>query len=180
MGKTENGAVWLNEDMLSAYDYWQFWRNTEDANVEKFLKLFTDLPLDQITELSKLEGQYINEAKVALADEATKLCHSKEAADLAKATAQKTFEKKSIGDNLPEYYVNLQELEDGYPLCKLLTQSGFAQSKSAARKLIQGRGARINNEVIEDINYNITLKNFNDKFMKLSSGKKNHMIIKLL
>ena len=179
MGKTESGAVWLNDDMLSVYDYWQFWRNTEDDDVIKFLKLFTELPLDEINELSKLEGKEINKVKIILADEATRLCHGIQASKLAKETAQKTFEEGTVGNDLPEYTIDSKKLEKGVELYNLLAQCGLMQSNSASRKLIQGNGARINNDVISDIKYVVTLKDFNDGMLKLSAGKKKHMIISL-
>lgn len=180
MGKTESGAVWLNEDMLSPYDYWQFWRNTEDADVIKFLKLFTEIPLDQIHELSKLEGKDINEAKIILADEATKLCHGTIATESAKKTAQKTFEDGGSGSDLPEYTLYTKEIESGIELYNLLTRCGLSQSNSASKKLIEGSGARINNEVIGDTKYIVTSKDFKEGVLKLSSGKKRHVLIKLL
>jgi tyrosyl-tRNA synthetase len=180
MGKTESGAVWLNEDMLSPYDYWQFWRNTEDADVIKFLKLFTEIPLDQIHELSKLEGKDINEAKIILADEATKLCHGTIATESAKKTAQKTFEDGGSGSDLPEYALYTKEIESGIELYNLLTRCGLSQSNSASKKLIEGSGARINNEVIGDTKYIVTSKDFKEGVLKLSSGKKRHVLIKLL
>ena len=179
MGKTESGAIWLNDDMLSSYEYWQFWRNTEDADVVKFLKLFTELPLDEINELSKLTGKEINNAKIILADEATKLCHGIEASINAKSTAQKTFEDNSVGDNLPKFKITLNEINDDLPLFKLLVLSGLCESNGAARKLIQGSGARVNNNVINDINYMIQQNDFHDNKLKLSAGKKKHILVQL-
>jgi tyrosyl-tRNA synthetase len=180
MGKTESGAVWLSEEMLSPYDYWQFWRNTEDADVIKFLKLFTEISLDQIQELSKLEGRDINEAKIILADEATKLCHGTIATESAKKTAQKTFEDGGLGSDLPEYTLYTKEIKSGIELYNLLTRCGLSQSNSASKKLIEGNGARINNEAIGDTKYIVTSKDFKDGVLKLSSGKKRHTLIKLL
>ena len=177
MGKTEGGAVWLNDDMLSSYEYWQFWRNTEDADVAKFLKLFTELPLDEIDKLSKLTGKEINNTKIILADEATKLCHGIEASINAKTTSQKTFEGNSIGDNLPKFNITLNDISGGFPLFKLLVSSDLCESNGAARKLIQGNGVRINNAVINDINYMIQQSDFNDNKMKLSTGKKKHIFV---
>jgi tyrosyl-tRNA synthetase len=177
MGKTEGGAIWLNDNMLSSYEYWQFWRNVEDADVVKFLKLFTELPLDEINELSKLTGKDINNAKIILADEATKLCHGIEASVNAKSTAQKTFEDNSVGDNLPKFKITLNEINDDLPLFKLLVLSGLCESNGAARKLIQGNGARINNNVINDINYMIQQNDFHDNKLKLSAGKKKHILV---
>ncbi|MBY0581229.1 MAG: tyrosine--tRNA ligase, partial [Rickettsiales bacterium] len=177
MGKTEGGAVWLNDDMLSSYEYWQFWRNTEDADVVKFLKLFTELPLEEIDKLSKLTGKEINNTKIILADEATKLCHGIEASINAKTTSQKTFDDNSIGDNLPKFNITLNDISGGFPLFKLLVLSGLCESNGAARKLIQGNGVRINNAIINDINYMIQQSDFNDKKMKLSTGKKKHILV---
>jgi len=179
MGKTESGAIWLNDDMLSSYEYWQFWRNTEDADVVKFLKLFTELSLDEINELSKLTGKEINNAKIILADEATKLCHGIAASINAKSTAQKTFEDNSVGDNLPKFKITLNEINIGLSLFKLLALSGLCESNGAARKLIQGNGARVNNNVINDINYMIQQNDFHDNKLKLSAGKKKHILVQL-
>ncbi|RST63004.1 tyrosine--tRNA ligase [Candidatus Aquarickettsia rohweri] len=179
MGKTASGAVWLNEELLSPYEYWQFWRNTEDADVIKFLKLFTELPLKYIDELSKLSGKEINDAKIILADEATKLCHGIEAANSAKSTSKQTFEANNIDNNLPKYEVSSIEIKNGMALFKLLISCNLAASNSAARKLIQGNGVRINNNVVNDINYIIKIKDFNNSNLKLSVGKKKHMLIKL-
>ncbi|EDV18769.1 hypothetical protein TRIADDRAFT_62757 [Trichoplax adhaerens] len=179
MGKTASGAVWLNEDTLSPYEYWQFWRNTEDADVIKFLKLFTELPLKYINELSKLSGKEINGAKIILADEATKLCHGIEAANSAKSTSKQTFEDNNIDNNLPKYEVSSIEIKNGMMLFKLLVSCNLAASNSAARKLIQGNGIRINNNVVSDINYIIHQDDFDDKNLKLSVGKKKHMLVKV-
>ena len=179
MGKTASGAVWLNEDMLSPYEYWQFWRNAEDADVIKFLKLFTELPLKYINELSKLSGKEINDAKIILADEATKLCHGIEAANSAKSTSKQTFEDNNIDNNLPKYEVSSIEIKNGMTLFKLLVSCNLAASNSAARKLIQGNGIRINNNVVSDINYIIHQDDFDDKNLKLSVGKKKHMLVKV-
>ena len=178
MGKTESGAVWLNDEMLSAYDYWQFWRNTEDADVIRFLKLFTELPLEEIEELSKLEGKEINDAKIILADEATKLCHGALAAESAKMTSQQTFEDGGIGGDLPEYEVSTKEIEEGVELYNLLTKCVLSASNSAGRKLIEGNGARINNEVISDIKYVVAAKDFKNGILKLSAGKKKHALVR--
>ena len=179
MGKTASGAVWLNEDLLSPYEYWQIWRNTEDADVIKFLKLFTELPLKYINELSKLSGKEINDAKIILADEATKLCHGIEAANSAKSTSKQTFEANNIDNNLPKYEVSSIEIKNGMMLFKLLVSCNLAASNSAARKLIQNNGIRINNNVASDINYIIHQDDFDDKNLKLSVGKKKHMLVKV-
>ncbi len=179
MGKTASGAVWLNSDMLSPYDYWQFWRNTEDGDVERFLKLFTELPLSEIERLSKLEGRAINDAKVVLANEATKLCHGEEAAREAHATALKTFAEGGAGDDLPVFYINASELESGIPTFKLFQMSGLCDSLSAARRLIQGKGARVNNQPVVDEQNVINSTHLLNGHIKLSSGQKKHLLVKL-
>lgn len=153
------------------------WRNTDDADVIKFLKLFTDLDLSEIEKLSKLEGKELNEAKILLANEATAMCHSKEAAENAHQTAIKTFEQLSIGDNLPEYLVKLSEY-DAIPLFKLLNICGLCQSGGDAKRLIKGRGVRINNEIVEDeaLVLSQDYMRLNSK-IKLSAGQKKHIVI---
>ena len=150
MGKTAAGAVWLNADRLSPYDYWQFWRNTEDADVGRFLRLFTDLPLDEIARLEKLAGAEINEAKIILATEATEMAHGEAAAEAAAETARRTFGEGSAGDDLPSIEVASADLARGIPAIDLLHRAGLAASKSEARRLIKGGGARVNGEAIAD------------------------------
>ena len=178
MGKSANGAVWLNEDRLSSYDYWQFWRNTEDADVGRLLKLFTELPLDEIARLEKLEGKEINDAKVILANEATKLCHGADAASAAEATAKKVFEQGSTGDDLPVIELTKAELNDGIPAFKLFVLSGLCDSNGAARRLIQGKGGKLNNKVIEDANQLISVNDIDGDAIKLSFGQKKHVLVK--
>ncbi len=176
MGKTEGGAVWLNADMCSAFDYWQFWRNTEDADVGRFLKFFTELPLDEIKKLEALRDAEINEAKKILANEATKLCHGEEAAKAAAETARKTFEEGGAGDNLKTVLVDLSASP---ALIEVLVAAGLAESKGAARKLVEGGGARVNDEKISDPKALINTKDVTkDGYIKLSSGKKHHVLIK--
>lgn len=170
MGKTENGAVWLNKDMLSPYDYYQFWRNVDDTMVDMMLKKFTMLPMDEIAKLSALEGQEINEAKKILAFEATKLCHGAIEAEHAALTAHQAFEEGKSADGLPTIKVN----DTPMPLIDLLVQSGLVDSKGAARRLIEGGGARVNDNQITDVN---TICDITDGF-KLSSGKKKHVLVK--
>lgn len=180
MGKSVNGAVWLNKDMLSAYDYWQYWRNTEDADVGRFLRLFTDLPLKEIEKLEALKGAEINEAKKILANEATKICHGDRAAKQAAETAKKTFEQGSIGADIPVFAISAAELGKGMAAYELLRQCGLADSGGEAKRLIRGGGARLNDQKIEDENMAITQTSFNkDGTLKLSSGKKKHMLVKL-
>jgi tyrosyl-tRNA synthetase len=180
MGKTESGAVWLNADMCSPFDYWQFWRNTEDADVGKFLKFFTELPLDEIAKLEKLQGAEINEAKKILANEATKLCHGPEAATAAAETARKTFEEGGAGENLKTVFVEQAALDAGITAVDLLHLAGMKESKGEARKLIEGGGARLNDEKIADPKAKVTAAHLTaDGFIKLSSGKKHHVLVKV-
>ncbi|MEG3619160.1 tyrosine--tRNA ligase [Magnetovibrio sp. PR-2] len=179
MGKTAAGAVWLNAEQLSPYDYWQYWRNTEDADVGRFLRLFTELPLDEIARLEALEGQDINEAKKILADEATRMCHGEDAAIAAKATAQKTFEQGQLGGDLPSFDIPKAELEEGLSTFAALVKVGFCKSNGEARKFVRGGGARINDKQIKDENHAVTLSDLNDDgVVKVSAGKKRHALLK--
>lgn len=179
MGKTASGAVWLNEERLSAYDYWQYWRNTEDADVGRFLKLFTDLPMDEIARLEALEGADINEAKKILANEATKLCHGDEAAVAAAETAAKTFEQGVIAENLPTIEVASSDLEAGLPAFELIRRAGLASSNGEARRLIKGGGGRLNDVAIGEETAQVTLADVNaDGVIKLSAGKKRHALVR--
>ena len=179
MGKTAQGAVWLSADMLSPYDYWQYWRNTEDADVGKFLRLFTDLPLDEIARLEVLEGAEINEAKKLLATEATRMAHGDDAATAAADTARRTFEEGASGEALPTIEVPEADLAAGVPLFALLTRVGLTPSNSEARRLIKGQGARLNDSVVADEKYSITLRDLNpDGMLKLSAGKKRHALVR--
>lgn len=180
MGKTAAGAVWLNSDMLSAYDYWQFWRNTDDADVENFLKLFTELPIDEISRLSKLEGKELNQAKIVLANEATTLCHGRDSAVNAEETARKTFEQGLVGGDLPTFDVALSEIEAGVPAYKLFHMVGLCDSLGAAKRLIQGKGGKVNNKQIDDEHMLISSSFIEDGQIKLSSGQKKHLLIKVL
>ena len=177
MGKTASGAVWLSNDLLSSYDYWQFWRNTDDADVVRFLKLFTDISVKDIEELSGLEGSHINELKVLLANEATKICHGEEAARDAMSTAQDTFGSGGVGSGLKNIEIKRSELTIGIPIFKLLVESGLCSSGGEARRLIAGGGARVNNEVIQSETLIINLDYLQNDKMKLSAGKKNHVIV---
>jgi len=179
MGKSVGGAVWLNAERLSAYDYWQFWRNTGDADVICFLKLFTDLPLAEIAKLESLEGAELNQAKVLLANEATTLAHGAEAAAEAEATAKRTFEQGGAGDNLPTVEISGQELENGVSLINLLREAGLSSSNGDARRLIKGGGAKINDEKAADENVMVSNTDLNDDgVIKLSAGKKRHAIVR--
>ncbi len=179
MGKTAEGAVWLSKDMLSAYDYWQYWRNTADADVGRFLRLFTELPLKEIEKLEKLKGAELNEAKKVLANEATKLCHGDRAARAAAETAKKTFEEGGIGGDIPVFDLKAAELGKGVAAYELLRLSGLAESGGEARRLIRGGGARINDQKIENENELINPNYFKDGSLKLSVGRKKHMLVKL-
>lgn len=179
MGKTADGAVWLNGEMFSAYDYWQFWRNAEDADVARFLKLFTDLPHEKINELSSYRDQKINDAKKALADAATALLHGEEAAKLARKTAEETFEQGLTSATLPEATIPQSEFGDGLPAHKLFQLAKLADSGKEARRLIEGGGAMVQDEKLTDANKVITLADFQGGALKLSAGKKRHVLVKL-
>jgi tyrosyl-tRNA synthetase len=180
MGKTENGAVWLNADMLSPYDYYQYWRNCDDAMVETLLKRFTMLPMDEVNRLSALEGQEINEAKKILAFEATKMCHGESAANDAQATAQKVFEQGTVGDDLPSIEISQSELEEGLPFVDLFIQCGLAASKGEVKRLIKGGGAKYNDNSVQDLDLTLNASNLTDEgYIKLSSGKKRHALVRV-
>ena len=170
MGKTASGAVWLNADQLPAYDYWQFWRNTADADVVKFLKLFTDLPLERIDELAKLEGQAINDAKIVLANEATAMLHGREAADAAAETARRTFEEGSAGGDLPTLNVPGGSIS----IVQALTGLGFAASNGEARRKIGEGAVKLNGETVSDPQLEIAVSG---EPLKLSLGKKKHGLL---
>jgi tyrosyl-tRNA synthetase len=181
MGKTASGAVWLSKDMLSAYDYWQFWRNTDDADVGRFLRLFTEIPVSEIEKLEKLQGADINEAKKILANEATKLCHGDRAAKQAAETAKKTFEEGSIGSDIPVFSLSAQEFGKGMAAYELLRLTGLATSGGDAKRLIRGGGARLNDQKIEDENQPVDMGAFKGSdSIKLSAGKKKHVLVKLV
>jgi tyrosyl-tRNA synthetase len=176
MGKTASGAVWLNPDMLSPYGYWQFWRNTEDADVGRFLKLFTTLPLTEIAKLEALGGSEINIAKKTLADKATALLHGQQAAENAAETARKTFEEGESAEGLPTIEL---DLENGAGVLQAAVLAGFASSNGEARRAIQGGALRINDVAVSDEKMQITMSNLNSEgVIKLSMGKKKHALIK--
>jgi len=179
MGKTAQGAVWLNEARLSAYDYWQFWRNAEDGDVGRFLRLFTELPEDEIARLEALEGVEINAAKKRLADEATRLCHGAAAAEAAAETARRTFEEGALGQDLPTIEVPRDRLAQGIPAYELLRESGLTASNGEARRLIKGGGGRINDAAIDSDSRAVGLDDLNaDGLIKLSAGKKRHALVR--
>lgn len=178
MGKTANGAVWLNEDMLSTYDYWQYWRNCEDADVGRFLRLVTDLPLDEIARLEKLQGAELNDAKKILATEATALCRGREAAETAAETARKAFEQGSFGGDLPVVKIPRDRLNDGIAAFALVQEAGFAKSGGEARRHIRGNAIKLNDVAVADENQKITAADLGaDGQLRLSFGKKQHVLI---
>ena len=180
MGKTEKGAIWLDKKMLSPYDYWQFWRNTDDKDVMNFLRLFTDLHLDQISQLEK-NNQDINKLKILLANEATTMLHGSKAAKESETTAQKTFKDKSIGKNLPVVKVKKNSITDGMNVLDLVLLTTLANSKGEIRRMIKNNGLKINNEVVSDETKIIDQNNFDqDNNMKVSHGKKQHVIVKII
>ena len=177
MGKTETGAIWLDKNLLSSYDYWQFWRNTDDRDVIKFIKMFTDIDLKKI---SQIEDDDINKLKILLANEATSMLHGKQAANKAQETAKKTFESGSIGSDLPSIKFTKKEVESGINLIDLVIVSKLLNSKSEVRRTIKNRGIKINNEIIDDEKLIVSKEYFDkENFLKLSHGKKKHVIIKI-
>ena len=179
MGKTASGAVWLNEAQLSAYDYWQYWRNTEDADVGRFLKLFTTLPLDEVGKLARLEGAEINEAKKVLATEATALVHGREKAEAAAETARTTFEEGRLAQSLPTVEIERAQLDGGLGVLAAHVQAGLVASTSEARRQIKGGGLRVNDIVVTDEKLVLTPKDLTPEgVIKLSLGKKKHVLLK--
>ena len=177
MGKTEKGAVWLDNKLLSSYDYWQFWRNTDDRDVIKFLKMFTDLELKKI---EKLKNENINKLKIILANETTSMLHGKSAATKAEKTAKNTFEKKSVGDDLPVININRNDIYNGLNIVDLVIASNLLNSKSEVRRAIKNKGIKLNNITVEDDKLNLSINSFdNNDSLKLSHGKKNHIIVRL-
>ncbi|MGE0719763.1 MAG: tyrosine--tRNA ligase [Alphaproteobacteria bacterium] len=179
MGKTAQGAVWLNAERLSPWDFWQFWRNTDDADVGNFLRLFTELPLDEIARLEGMRGAEINEAKKVLATEATALCHGRAAAEEAAETARRTFEAGEAAESLPTIEVARADLEKGLPAYDLLRRAGLAPSNGEARRLIKGGGGRLNDSPIADEQQPIGLGDLDtDGRLKLSAGRKRHVLVR--
>ena len=179
MGKTAAGAVWLNPDMVSPYDYWQYWRNTEDGDVARFLKLFTVLPLDEIARLAALKAQEINEAKKVLATEATALVHGRAAAEQAAETARKTFEEGAIDTALETAKVPRERLEEGLSVLEAYVLAYESMSKGEARRLIKNGGLRVNDTTVTDDKMTLTLDNLTPEgVIKLSLGKKRHVLLK--
>ncbi|GAC86368.1 tyrosyl-tRNA synthetase [Gluconobacter thailandicus F149-1 = NBRC 100600] len=178
MGKSAQGATWLRAEKRSVFDYWQFWRNTEDADVGRFLKLFTDLPVEECERLGALEGAEINEAKKILATEATAICHGRTAAEEAADTARKVFEQGSTTAALPEIDLPANMLAEGLPAFRVFQEAGLAASGGEARRLIRGGGGRVNDAVVSDENQLFTLSDLRDGTLKVSSGKKKHILIR--
>ena len=179
MGKTASGAVWLNAERVSPYDYWQFWRNTEDGDVGRFLRLFTELPMDEIARLEALEGRELNDAKKALADAATALCHGSDAARQAAETARRAFEQGESAEGLPEITVPRAELEAGIPAFALFRQAGLADTGGAARRLIRGGGARLNDTPVASEDRLIGVADLEGQdAIKLSAGRKRHVLVR--
>ncbi len=180
MGKTENGAVWLNADMLSPYDYYQYWRNADDMMVGTLLRRFTTLDMMEIRKLETLQGAEINEAKKILALEATTLCHGQTAAAEAAATAQKVFESGGVGDDLPSIDIGVDYLKAGIDVIEMLVETGLCASKGEAKRLITGGGARVNDTQVGNIEQKLSITDLTkDGYIKLSSGKKRHALIKV-
>ncbi|NKL37816.1 tyrosine--tRNA ligase [Rhizobium leguminosarum bv. viciae] len=179
MGKSASGAVWLNADLLPVYDFWQYWRNTEDADVPRFLKLFTTLPMDEITRLSAIGGSELNEVKKLLATEVTAILHGRPAAEQAAETARKTFEEGSLSENLPSVDIPATELDGGIGLLSLIVRAGLASSNGEARRHVQGGAVRINDEAVSDERKMIGSGEITaDGIIKLSLGKKKHILIR--
>jgi tyrosyl-tRNA synthetase len=180
MGKSASGAVWLNAERLLPYDFWQFWRNSEDADVGRFLRLFTELPLHEIARLEALQGSEMNEAKKVLADEVTGLCHGREAAEAARETARRAFEEGEAASALPTIGVDASQLRKGVQLADLMVATGLAPSKSHARRLMRGGGARVNDTPVTDETARLTDEDARNGVIKLSAGRKRHALVRLV
>jgi tyrosyl-tRNA synthetase len=179
MGKTAAGAVWLNADLVSPYDYWQYWRNTEDGDVARFLRLFTVLPLDEIARLAALRGAEINEAKKVLATEATALVHGRAAAEAAAGTARQTFEEGTLAETLPAVEIARADLEAGLGVLNAAVRAGLVASNGEARRQIKAGGLRVNDVTISDEKLALTLRDLTSEgVIKLSLGKKRHVLLK--
>ena len=178
MGKTEKGAIWLNKNLLSAYDYWQFWRNTDDRDVKKFLYFFTEIETSEIEKLCEAEKN-INKLKVLLANEATKILHGERASLSSEQTAIATFDKKSLGADLPEIKIKLKDIEKGFMLIEFLYSNNIVPSKNEARRIILNRGLKINNILVEDVKKILNKNDFINENLKVSCGKKKHYLVKI-
>jgi tyrosyl-tRNA synthetase len=178
MGKSQNGAVWLNADMYAPYEFWQYWRNTTDADVGRFLKLYTELPLEECERLGTLQGSAINDAKIILANEVTTLLHGAAAAAAAEATAREVFEKGGVGEDLPTLNVTPAEVAEGLGIVQLFVRAGLAATGKDAKRLIQDGGARMNDEVVTDAGLRIGAGMLAEP-LKLTAGKKRHALVVL-
>tara|TARA_B100000963_G_scaffold314507_1_gene293088 strand:+ start:2280 stop:3518 length:1239 start_codon:yes stop_codon:yes gene_type:complete len=179
MGKTEKGAIWLNENLLSSYDYWQFWRNTDDRDVQRFLNYFTEIDLKEINEICNKEKN-INNLKILLANEATRILHGEKAAKMAEQTAKDTFEKGIIGSNLPTIKINSREIKKGLSFLDFIAYNKILSSKSEARRAIANKGFKIDGLVIDDEKKILKLQDFKNNILKLSYGKKKHYLVKII
>ena len=178
MGKSQGKAVWLKSELLSPYEFWQFWRNTSDSDVEKFLLLYTEIPSADCKKYGSLKGSKINEAKILLANKVTELCHGKEASELANKTATNVFRYGEADENLPTKLISKKDLEPDIGIVQLYIISGLVKSGKEAKRLIKENGARLNDEIVKSPDLRLTPKNFNN-FVKLSLGKKNHLLLKM-
>jgi len=178
MGKSAGGAVWLNGDMLSPYEFWQFWRNTTDADVGRFLKLYTALPVTECDRLGALEGSEINDAKIILANEVTALCHGRAAAEAAEATAREVFEKGGVGDDLPTLTLSADELGEGISLAQLVVRSGLAKTGKDGKRLIAEGALKVDDETCTDAGRMFSAADL-ESSVKLSAGKKRHALVSL-
>ena len=179
MGKTEKGAVWLNEQMFSTYDYWQFWRNTDDRDVKRFLNFFTEIEIEKINDFCKKEKD-INKLKILLANEATKILHGEQASKQAEQTAKETFEGKGLGLNLPEVKIKLIDIKKGVNLLEFLSKNQITTSKGDARRIIGNKGLKINNKIVENEKRILSINDFKDERLKISLGKKKHFVVKVI
>ena len=179
MGKSQDGAVWLNASMKSPYEFWQFWRNTTDSDTGRFLKLYTELPLDECERLGALGGAEINEAKVTLANEVTAMLHGVDAAIAAEATAREVFERGGLGDDLPSVDLTADEISEGISIVQLFVRAGLVSSGKEAKRLIADKGARVNDELVEDSSQTLTSTDI-DQPLKLSAGKKRHAVVRVI
>ena len=179
MGKTEKGAVWLNEELFNSYDYWQFWRNTDDRDVKRFLNFFTEIDQDEINKVFEKEKN-INKIKILLANEATKILHGTAASKKAEQSAKETFEGSGLGSELPEIKIQLEEINKNLNILDFLSKNKIMSSKSDARRAITNKGIKINNILVEDENRKIKLADFKEKLLKISHGKKKHFLIKII
>jgi tyrosyl-tRNA synthetase len=178
MGKSLSAAIWLNDEMLSSYEFWQFWRNTTDADVGRFLKLYTELPVEECDRLGALEGVEINEAKIILANEVTALLHGTDAAQAAEKTAKEVFEKGGVGDDLPTLTLATSDVASGISIVQLIVKSGLAGSGKEAKRLISEGGAKMNDDILTDAGLMIDAADLATP-IKLSAGKKRHALVQL-